>query len=100
MAEKWKVFTTGSTDPNHYRLNSTMKDIYEGNNKATLSLLAFLRAALKQANIEHRYDISDILQRSYDLGIEALNSGEDIHNPMAWLRRTGFLVICDLKADA
>lgn len=61
--------------------------------KDQYGLLAFIERKRRQFKLEHELDIFDIAVEGYIRGVSKIESGEDIGNPLAWLKTTCFNVM-------
>jgi DNA-directed RNA polymerase specialized sigma24 family protein len=61
------------------------------------SLLAFINRNIKQYNLNCDADV--IVSEAYLRGLKFLDSGQEIRNPTAWLRKTAHNVIRELSRE-
>jgi hypothetical protein len=100
MKSLWNVIITDSTDPKHDLLKAAMQYIILRENKATLSIWVSISAALTQTHLKDSYTIESILLESYYLGLEAINKGEIINHPIAWLRWRSVTLVQEICKDS
>ncbi|BAZ39672.1 hypothetical protein NIES4101_56260 [Calothrix sp. NIES-4101] len=58
-----------------------------------ISMLAFIKRSLKQFNLLECYSPSEILSDAFMRGVERIERGEQIENPLGWIRATAFNII-------
>lgn len=61
------------------------------------ALFRYLNRTLRQFRLNHKYDVFDIFSHAYMRGARLTNNGTPIERPEAWIRRTSFNVIRELK---
>lgn len=58
-----------------------------------ISMLAFIKRNLKQYNLNDCYTADEILSDAFMRGVERIQRGEGIENPLAWMRATALNII-------
>ena len=75
-------------------VNQTSLETNEANYYA--ALVKGIKSKLRQFNLPH-VQVNDVIHETYLRGIKVLESGQEIKNPRAWIRKTSFYVISEMS---
>jgi RNA polymerase sigma factor (sigma-70 family) len=82
------------------RFDMAVQALLDPDSPDTYSLYAYIQITLKQFRLSQAYEVKDIIINVYARGINKLESGDIIRIPLAWMRRTAYNVIRELRRDA
>ncbi len=99
MTKPQTVVAYDPNNPKHKQLKDAMKDICRQGNQSTLSIWISVSQALARSPISPKPTVEYILLQGYQQGLAALEQGEPIGNPMAWLRLESYRIIRELTHD-
>ena len=78
--------------------NSEVEQIWSNNNRhESNSLWISVRRKLSQFNLSNSFTEAQILSEAYYRGINAIDEGKEIANPIAWMRLTCYNYISELS---
>ena len=73
--------------------DAAVESILAIRNSDGYSFLSFVKRTLFQFRLQAMHDVLDIVVEAYLRGVRLIESGTDIKNPTAWLRRTVYNII-------
>lgn len=79
------------------RFNDVIQSVLEPGNPEYKSLAGYVGRLLIQFKLRGSYEIAEIINIAYCRGIDAIDAGKEIYNPVAWLKRTCLHVIHELS---
>jgi hypothetical protein len=77
--------------------DNPFRALIEANTSETRRLPVFVKRYLRQFNLDTYYDPTYIISEAYSLGINRLNSGYEISQPLFWIRKTSYDIIRELS---
>lgn len=81
-------------------LDLALSEILGNGNSYAYSTLATVRRHLYQFRLIHQYEPYEILFEAYLRGKSRQRTGDVIHNPHAWLKRTAFNIVREKSRQA
>lgn len=82
-----------STSPDQDILDYAIEEILGNNNPYSYSVLTSIRFRLQQFKLTARIEAHEVLCEAYLRGKKYLQSGQQISNPHAWLKKTAFNIV-------
>lgn len=82
------------------RFDAAIKSLLHPDSPDTYSLFAYIRRTLSQFRLSQAYEVKDVIIDVYTRGVKKLKSGGEIQIPLAWIRRTAYNVIRELRREA
>ena len=82
------------------KFDLAVQALLDSDSPDTHSLYVFIKITLGQFRLSKAYEVKDIIIEAYTRGIKKLQSGEAINIPLAWIRRTAYNVIRELRREA
>lgn len=79
------------------QFNAEIARLFKQQNAESRSLWASVERMLWQFRLRGAYQVKDIMIEAYAIGIQQIEAGGEIRNPLAWMRGTCFNVIRKLR---
>ncbi|MGD1930971.1 MAG: RNA polymerase sigma factor [Leptolyngbyaceae cyanobacterium] len=84
---------------NRRKFDQAIQSLFDGSNENASNFFASITRQLYQFGLGRTYDAKEIIAEAYARGVKSINSGNNIHNPLGWVRRTALYVIREFKRE-
>jgi DNA-directed RNA polymerase specialized sigma24 family protein len=84
---------------NQVQFTTDFLELQNPNGSSGRLMYAFVRRTLRQFCLQHNYREAYILNEAYLRGLRQIQRGQLIRNSPAWLRKTSYNIIRELKRD-
>ncbi len=79
------------------QFNAVTEQLFEQNNSEARSIWASVERMLWQFRLRGAYEVKDVIIEAYAIGMEQIEKGGIIENPLPWIRGTCFNIIRELR---
>jgi DNA-directed RNA polymerase specialized sigma24 family protein len=83
----------------HIQFMTDFVELLNPNSSTGRLMFAFVRRNLQAFRLDQSYKEAHILNEAFVRGLKRIHSGEIIRNPQAWLRKTAYFIIRELKRE-